>query len=159
MRPPWPPRHRLSRSYPAAKAFVAMFNSEALTIVSRFATFLFGGLLVVLVLFGVIFDEEFFFADLTPHRSVSWWIGILGVLVAVTRGLIPDQHLVISPAKQLRLVATQTHYMPPAWVDHEGSVDTYQDFSFLFQYQAVRACPPPARPPARPAGQWLTTLA
>jgi ABC-type multidrug transport system fused ATPase/permease subunit len=48
-----------------------MFNSEALTIVSRFATFLFGGLLVVLVLFGVISLVVWYGARMVSEGSVT----------------------------------------------------------------------------------------
>ena len=128
-------QQRLSRSYRAAKRFVGMFNSRPLAIAARSGTFLAGGAALVLVVLGVIFDEEFFFADLTPGRSVSWWLGVLGATLAVCRSAVPDENLIVSPAKQLRLVASQTHYMPSEWVRNEDSFRTYYGFSFLFQYQ------------------------
>eukprot|EP00040_Diaphanoeca_grandis_P027402 m.155937 g.155937 ORF g.155937 m.155937 type:complete len:641 (+) comp30961_c6_seq1:311-2233(+) len=130
-------RARLSRSCKPATRYVDLFVSEMGTIWGRFLVFVFGGLFVMLTLLGFIFDEDFLFAYLTPERSVIWWTGIIGALLAVSNSLVPAEVSHASPAVLLSEVKKHTHFFREAWVDEEGSLDTFDDFSELFQLKGI----------------------
>lgn len=128
---------RLNASYEPSVKYVGMFSSEIAAIFSTFVAFIVGGILVFLFVLGFIFDEEFAFLDFTPDRSVTWWCATLGAVAAICRGFIPDPNLVFDPRGQLRKVARKTQYIPMRWKGQEASLDTYDEFSRLFQLKAI----------------------
>ncbi len=58
----------------------AVLAQAHLTPARRFFSVLVGGVFATLLILGVILDESFFLANLTPDRSVTWWLGISGVV-------------------------------------------------------------------------------
>eukprot|EP00047_Mylnosiga_fluctuans_P003877 m.231457 g.231457 ORF g.231457 m.231457 type:complete len:662 (+) comp12220_c0_seq1:47-2032(+) len=128
---------RLARCYTPSKEYVAMFSSEWLTIIARFLSVLLGGFFFTLIALGFVLDEGFFLAHLTPERSVTWWIGVSGVLLAVCRSLIPDENLVFDPATKMHVIALHSHYLPDGWRGREGSPAVLAEFGRLFQFRIV----------------------
>eukprot|EP00051_Salpingoeca_urceolata_P006053 m.80384 g.80384 ORF g.80384 m.80384 type:complete len:734 (+) comp14662_c0_seq1:403-2604(+) len=128
---------RLNRSYDPSAKYVEMFTSESLAIVGRFFTFLFGGFIIVLLAMSIAYDEAFFLADLTAGRSVGWWMGMCGIVVAISRGLIPDENLVFEPKAQMSVIRRYTLYNPEKWFGREKSLDTLDEFTELFQFKLV----------------------
>lgn len=80
---------------------------------------------MVLAVLGFVFDEEFMFANLTPNRSVLWWSGILGILLAGAQSLIVDPNFILDHAELLQEVNKFTHYYPEEWKGREHDLDTY----------------------------------
>ena len=68
-----------------------MFTTEPVAVVARFVSIIVGGFFFALLFIGVIFDDSFFLADLTSGRSVTWWLGVSGMVLAGCRLLIPDE--------------------------------------------------------------------
>lgn len=68
-------------------------------------SFVAGGCFITLFAFVVFFDEDFFTADFTGGRSVTWYLGatgtqpdlhlnlthLAGLIIALSRTLIPDE--------------------------------------------------------------------
>lgn len=130
-------RHRLRKSYKPANRYIESFVSELLTIWARFVVFIFGGCFVVLTALGFIYDEDFLFSYLTPDRSVIWWTGIIGAILAGTQSLIPDEAEIVKPEKLLNDVKSYTHYGRAKWEGREESLDTFDEFSQLYQLKIV----------------------
>eukprot|EP00041_Stephanoeca_diplocostata_P015416 m.294225 g.294225 ORF g.294225 m.294225 type:complete len:665 (+) comp20028_c0_seq1:290-2284(+) len=130
-------RRRLARSMKPAATYVDQFVSETTTIWARFLVFVIGGLFSVLAVLGFVFDEEFMFANLTPNRSVLWWSGILGILLAGAQSLVVDTNMILDHAELLREVRKFTHYYPDEWKGREHRVDTYDQFCRLFQFKGI----------------------
>lgn len=128
---------RLAKGYKPAKEYIDMFSSEGVAVMAKFLSVLLGGFFATLLILGVILDESFFLANLTPDRSVTWWLGMSGVFLAVCRGLIPDENLVFDPARQMHRVALHTHYFPEAWRGREASPFVYREFNRLFQFRLI----------------------
>ncbi len=103
----------------------------------RFVLFVCGGVFLVLFVMGFIFDEDFFLAYLTPERSVTWWLGALGLVLAGARALVPDENQVFDPAHHMKKVTLHTHYFPDEWRGREDSLDTLSAFTQLFEYRVV----------------------
>lgn len=128
---------RLSKGHKPATKYVALFSSEFSSIWAKFIGFTIGGFLVILVLLGMVFDEDFLFEELTPDRSVTWWIGILGVVLTLVQSMIPEENLVFDPAKDLRNVVYHTHYFPDHWEGKEDSLDVLDEFQTFFQFKGL----------------------
>ena len=84
-------RQRIARSLAPANKYVNMFVSETLSLWARFVVFVVGGVFVALTMLGLIYDEDFLFANLTHGRSVIWWTGILGIILAASQSVIPKE--------------------------------------------------------------------
>lgn len=130
-------RKRLQRSYKPATKYVSLFVSEMTTIWARFLVFVFGGMFVVLTVLGFIYDEDFLFAYLTPDRSVIWWTGIIGAALALSQSLIPAEAQADMPDELLNEVKGHTNFFRDSWAGREETLDTFDDFTLLYQLKGV----------------------
>jgi autophagy-related protein 9 len=89
----------------------------------RFVAFISGSFASVLVLFSLIDPDAFLHFEVTPERTVLFYIGIFGSLMAIARGMVPDDHRVVDPEALMREVVEETHYMPVHWRSNLHSAD------------------------------------
>ncbi|KAK9473173.1 autophagy protein Apg9-domain-containing protein [Dipodascopsis tothii] len=108
-------RRRLNLSYYPASRYVDQFPKEKTAQISGFVAFVAGSFAAVLGIASVIDPDLFLGFEITPDRTVLFYIGIFGTILAVSRGLIPEETLVFDPEANLRYVAEFTHYLPPEW--------------------------------------------
>ena len=97
--------------------YIGQFPNEKLTIVMRFAAFIAGSFAAVLLLATVIDPDLFFGFEVTPHRTVLFYLGVFGSVLAVARGMIPEENRVFDPELLIMEVIQDTHYMPDHWKD------------------------------------------
>jgi len=108
---------RLDESYPTASMYIGQFPNEKLTIVMRFAAFIAGSFAAVLLLATVIDPDLFVGFEVTPHRTMLFYLGVFGSILAVARGMIPEENRVFDPELLIMEVIQDTHYMPDEWKD------------------------------------------
>lgn len=125
-------RRRCHTSYAPAQKYIDQFPKEKTAIVARFVAFVAGSFTAVLILASVIDPDLFLHFDITPQRNVLFYIGVFGAILAVARGMIPDEHLVFEPEAMLREVITHTHYLPPDWKGRFHSAEVHQAFGQLY---------------------------
>lgn len=65
--------------------------------------------------------------EITTDRTVFFYLGLFGTIMAVSRGMIPDQTESFDPELLIRGVVEHTHYMPSEWEDklHTDEVYTF----------------------------------
>ena len=68
----------------------------------------------VLLLASVI-DPELLHFEITPRRTVLFYIGVFGAVLAAARGMIPEDNRVFYPELLMTEVIQYTHYMPDEW--------------------------------------------
>ncbi|KAG0697005.1 putative transmembrane protein [Suillus ampliporus] len=122
---------RLDESYPLANMYIGQFPNEKMTIIMRFVAFIAGSFAAVLVLASVI-DPELLHFEVTLHRTVFFYIGVFGSVLAVARGMIPEDNRVFDPELLMTEVIQYTHYMPDEWKDELHSKKVHQEFGELF---------------------------
>jgi autophagy-related protein 9 len=83
--------------------------------VARFISFVAGSFAGVLILASLLDPELVLNFEITHGRTVLFWIGVFGGILAVSRGLIIDGHLVYDPEILMKEVIRHTHYMPKHW--------------------------------------------
>ena len=81
---------------------------------SRFIAFITGAFAAVLLLITVI-DPVFLHFEITPNRTVLFYLGVFTGVLAVTRGMVPQDNTVFEPEILLKEVVSYTHYMPGDW--------------------------------------------
>jgi hypothetical protein len=99
---------------------------------SSFVAFVAGSFAAVLLLASVIDPDLIVHFEVTPHRTVLFYIGVFGSVLAVARGMIPDENRVFDPEMLMMEVIQYTHYMPDEW---KGQLHSKQVFLRQFHYQ------------------------
>jgi autophagy-related protein 9 len=130
-------RQRLGRTLPPANKYVDLFVSPSVTIGARFVVFVVGGLFVALTTLGFVYDEDFLFANLVGGRSVIWWTGILGLVLAASQAAIPKEDSRPDFKETLTEVMAESGYAPDEWHGEEDNLDTFDGFTALFQLKGV----------------------
>ncbi|KAF8636517.1 hypothetical protein AX17_003330 [Amanita inopinata Kibby_2008] len=128
---------RLHESYPLASMYIGQFPNEKLTLIVRFVAFIAGSFAAVLVLATVLDPDLFFHFEITPHRTVIFYLGIFGAILTAARGMIPDEHRVFDSEILLTEVVTYTHYMPDEWKGQLHSRKVHQEFGELFAMKVL----------------------
>lgn len=108
-------RRRLNMSYEPASRYVNQFPKEGTAAISRFVAFITGSFAAVLGVISLIDPELFLGFEITKDRTVLFYIGLFGTILAISRSLIPDETLVFDPETALLFVAEFTHYLPSEW--------------------------------------------
>ncbi|RXK40333.1 hypothetical protein M231_02447 [Tremella mesenterica] len=124
---------RLDMSYPTAKEYIDQFPKERTALVMRFVAFIAGSFAAVLLVASLIDPDLFLHFEITPHRTVLFYLGIFGSVLAMARGMVPEENLVFDPEASLREVVRWTHYLPGGWQGRLHSVMVHAEFSTLFQ--------------------------
>ena len=96
-----------------------------------------GGFLVILVALGILYEDEFLFSDLTPGHSVTFWLGVLGALLAILHSFIPEENTVLDRSQEFREVVKHTQFFPDHWKGKEHSLDVNDEFQQLFQFKGI----------------------
>ncbi|ODV89806.1 hypothetical protein CANCADRAFT_28024, partial [Tortispora caseinolytica NRRL Y-17796] len=125
-------QRRLNMSHPAASRYVNLFPNEIQGQVARFVSFVAGSFAAVLALLTFIDPELFLGFEISRDRTVLFYIGLFGTILAISRAMIPDEQLVFDPELSLRHVAEYTHYLPPEWSGKLHSVEVRRQFCQLY---------------------------
>jgi len=105
--------------------------------VARFIAFVSGAIVSVLAVASLWDPELVLGFEITPERTVLFYLGIFGSLWAITNGTIPDENLVFDPEYALRNVIEYTHYMPSHWQDRLHSDEVKREFATLYQLKII----------------------
>jgi autophagy-related protein 9 len=126
---------RLRRAHKPAVQYVDMFTSELSSILARFVLVICGGFVLVSLGLTFVFDEEYLVVELSPGRSVAFWMAAAGVVMALASAFVPDENHIFDPAEKLEKAAEHMHYYPDEWKGREGLPQTYKAVTQLFSYK------------------------
>ncbi|CAG8737304.1 9761_t:CDS:2, partial [Cetraspora pellucida] len=105
---------RLNKSYKQANKYIDQFPREKTALLANSLT-------AVLLLASIIDSEVFLGFEITSGRTVFFYLGILVPIVAISRGMSVEDHVVFDPTVRLKKVVENTHYSPDNW---KGKLDT-----------------------------------
>lgn len=80
-----------------------------------FVAFIAGSFAAVLFLATILDPDLFLNFEITPHRTVFFYLGVFGAILTVARGMVPEDNRVFDPELLMKEVITYTHYMPDEW--------------------------------------------
>ncbi|CAI7597774.1 unnamed protein product [Penicillium bialowiezense] len=128
---------RTNMSYPFASRYIDQFPKDKTVQAARFVAFISGALASVLALASVIDPELFLGFEITPDRTVLFYLGIFGTVWAFARGMAPEETDVFDPEYALRELIGFTHYFPSGWKGRLHSDDVRKEFAVLYQMKIV----------------------
>jgi autophagy-related protein 9 len=127
---------RLTMAYPYSDQYLNQFPNDRLGQVAQFVVFITGGLGAVLALVSLL-DPELFLGFEINGRTVLFWLGALGVVWKVARGLVPPDDIVFDPEMWLHQVMEHTHYCPKTWENRFHTDEVRQEFSTFYKLELV----------------------
>ncbi|KZF21871.1 autophagy-related protein 9 [Xylona heveae TC161] len=130
-------QRRINMSYPFASRYIDQFPKDKTIQLSRFVAFVAGAITSILALITLIDPELFLDFEITPKRTVIFYLTLFGGIWAVARGAIPEDNLVFDPEFALNNVIEYTHYVPAQWQGRLHSDDVRKEFSMLYQMKVV----------------------
>ncbi|KAL9135180.1 MAG: hypothetical protein Q9175_003638 [Cornicularia normoerica] len=130
-------QRRVNMSYPFASRYLEQFPKDKTIQISRFVAFVTGALASVLALASVIDPELFLAFEITPERTVLFYLGVFGTVWAVARGIVPEENHVFDPEYALTNVAEYTHYLPNHWRDRLHTNEVRAEFATLYKMKLV----------------------
>lgn len=120
-------------SYPFASRYLDQFPKVKMVQVARFVAFVAGAIVAVLAV-ATLWDPELFLVfQVTPERTVFFYIAVFGAIWTISNSTIPDENLVFDPEYALRNVIEYTHYSPDHWQGRLHSDEVKREFSRLYQ--------------------------
>eukprot|EP00959_Pyramimonas_sp_CCMP1952_P337465 7067140-Pyramimonas_sp.AAC.1 len=126
---------RLNQSFAPAAKYVSQFPSPIVSMVAKFIAFIVGGFAAAIIGLALV-DERLLEAHLYGRKLV-WYAAISGTVLAVSRGLITEEHKVFAPEIAMKEVVKHTHYFPRKWRNRCHHKDVQSEFEELFQYKGV----------------------
>lgn len=124
-------------SYPFAARYIDQFPKDKTVQVARFVAFIAGALAAVLAVASLLDPDLFLDFEITPQRTVLFYLGIFGSIWALARGILPEENQVFDPEYACRTVIEWTHYEPAQWKDRLHSDDVRKEFSTLYQMKIL----------------------
>lgn len=103
---------RLNRAFRPAVTYVDQFPRGLGGIFAKFIAFVAGAFAVVFLLISIIDEAALLNLEITSEKSVLWYMGALGTVLAIARAFIPAPNAVFAPDVALKEVYKYTHYMP-----------------------------------------------
>ena len=124
---------RINMSYPFASRYLDQFPKDKTIQFSGFIAFVTGALASVLALASLVDPESFLAFEITPERTVLFYLGVFGSIWAVARGNMPEENLVFDPEYALSNVTEYTHYLPSHWKGRLHTNEVRTEFARLYQ--------------------------
>lgn len=136
---------RLYQSMAPANRYINQFPRgffvlNAMTLIN----FILGAITAVLVLLGLVYDNEeflFWLLELSEGRLALFWILVLGTVWAVTASSLgkddAGESPVYDPEAALQYVAQYTHYLPARWQGRLHTQEVKNEFCQLYNLKII----------------------
>ncbi|TFL02983.1 autophagy protein Apg9-domain-containing protein [Pterulicium gracile] len=128
---------RLDESHQVSSIYIGQFPNENMTLIMKFVAFVSGSFAGVLGLAALLDADLIAHFEITPHRTILFYIGLFATILAVVRGMIPEDNRVFDPEMLMEEVIVHTHYMPDEWKDKLHSKQVHQQFGELFSMRIL----------------------
>ncbi|XP_033250467.1 autophagy-related protein 9A-like [Drosophila miranda] len=121
---------RLNRAYEYADRYLSSFSSPLAAVIARNLLFVSGGLLLLILAFG-IYEEHVFQVE-----HVFTIIAVLTVVGVVARTMVPDENMIWCPEQLMTAILAHVHYLPTEWKQLSHTALVRNEFSNFFQFKA-----------------------
>ena len=128
---------RTNMSYPFATRYVDQFPKDKTIQLAKFIAFVAGAIVSVLAVASIIDPESFLAFEITPERTVLFYLGVFGTVWAMARGAVPEEHMVFDPETALKEVIGFIQYQPSHWQGQLHSNEVRAEFSQLYKMKLM----------------------
>lgn len=128
---------RIGLSVDIANEYIDQFPKEKTNLVLKFGAFVSGSFVAILAFLTIFDPENFLNFELTPERSVLFYISILGTVWAVCKSSLSDQYKVFDPEMTLKELISYTHYAPKEWEGRYHTEEVKHEFCKLYNLRII----------------------
>lgn len=128
---------RLKGSVMKADTYIKQYPFEKITIIAHFISFISGSIAFILAVLTIIDDNILLKLEITPGRSVLFYLGVFSTIFAIARSFIPTESYVFDPKSLMSEIAVYTHYFPLHWRNKLHSHQVRNEFSAMYEYKIV----------------------
>ncbi|MBW0479481.1 hypothetical protein O181_019196 [Austropuccinia psidii MF-1] len=130
---------RLLKSYSISKRYVDQFPKTKTTILAKFVSFIAGSFAAILIVLSLFDPDAFLHFEITQDRSVLFYIGLFGSILAISRGMIPKplEEPIETSEEMMEQIVQLTHYFPSHWYGKLHGLEVYNEFCGLFQLKII----------------------
>ncbi|PVU97705.1 hypothetical protein BB561_000361 [Smittium simulii] len=142
-------QRRIGSATIKANMYLNHFTNETVLIVARFIEFICGSFVGILIIFTVIDNELSLEFEIFQGKTVLFFIGLLGTIIASCRGMLKQKPCVIPngnedfnksmmhPAWLLRNTLEDLQYMPEEWQGQLHTTKVKSEFLKLFKLRII----------------------
>lgn len=130
-------KKRMSLSTTLANKYVDQFPKEKTNLFLKFVSFISGSFVAILAFLTVFDPENFLNFEISPDRSVIFYITILGAIWSLSRNTIAQEYHVFDPEETLKELYTYTHYLPKEWEGRYHKEEIKLEFCKLYNLRVV----------------------
>ncbi|AEO60188.1 hypothetical protein MYCTH_2309135 [Thermothelomyces thermophilus ATCC 42464] len=124
---------RLAMSHPFASHYIDQFPKAKTEMLAWTVAFISGSLASVLVAASILDSELVMTFEITPGKTVIFYLAVFGTIWAGARASTSDEKSAFDPEYAMRNVIQYTHYEPDHWKNRLHSSDIKVEFSELYK--------------------------
>lgn len=123
---------RMRLSMIIADNYVNQFPNTLLSLTLSFIQFVSGSFVAILGILTIFDPDNFLNFEITPDRTVLFYMTVFGTLWAVCHSSINDEYTVLKPEETLEELVSYTHYAPKEWKGKYHTEDIKNEFCRLY---------------------------
>lgn len=126
---------RLSHTNRKATKYMEQFSQSRWTWAARLVSFVTGSVAVVLLALTILNEDLLMHFEITSGKSIIWYLGFMGLSLAISRAMIPDATKAHDPQKLMEDIIEYTHYLPKHWRGRLHTRQVQQEFGQFYDYK------------------------
>lgn len=126
-------RRRRNLTYPWADGYLNQFPRDKMEQMASLVAFISGAFTAVLVMFSMFDSELFLGFEITPGKTVLFYITMFGAIYAAARNSSPREDSVPNPSWYMQEVIRCTRYEPAHWHDRWHTEEVRLEFASMYQ--------------------------
>lgn len=127
---------RLKNSNKSAKEYVNQFPSKIFETFSKLIVFIMSSLFLFMLFLTLVNENLLINLQVTNSRPILWYIGILGTLIAISKGFIVDKYN-FYPREKMNEVKKLISYIPNEWIDNSNKLYIKKKFCKMYEFQIL----------------------
>lgn len=127
---------RMKLSSKFADEYLEQFPTYWLSNSAKLVAFIMSTFLFVLLMLALSNDHILFNLEISPGKTVFWYMSVFSTILFVCRSLVRDNYI-FYPDKKMDKISEYIHYIPSDWKDNASNADVKWAFMNLYQFRMV----------------------
>lgn len=120
-----------------ANQYIDQFPYGVYENVAKLVAFVSSSTIVYFIIISIMNENALFNVDITPYKSLFWWIGLLSTVWVVSRGILKEQ-TIFYPEKKMGKLSKFLHYIPDMIKSRPNSAESVGWIKKYFLFKIVQ---------------------
>ena len=127
---------RMEKSKEAANEYMNQFHSKITENIAKLIIFLLSAIFTILILLSILNENVLLHLQITPNKTVLWYIGILATIITISKNLI-NKKTVFYPKDKMIELRKLIKYLPEEYETSNNFNKIKKEFSHYFQFKLI----------------------